>query len=304
VRRLLDDGLSVGVVADMNAGAGRLRRLVRELDVVSPNILSADLSARMVDFRPDWVFHLATYGAYPWQDDLSRATETNITGTARVLDAARRAGFECFVNAGSSSEYGAKDGPAAETDQLEPNSYYAITKAAATLLCSHVARREDVPIVTLRLYSVYGPHEESRRLVPQLLTSALSGSLPPLANPRTARDFVHVDDVCDAFLAAARATNMRRGSVYNVGSGQQTTLAELVRVVDELFGPLPEPRWGSLPDRPWDTSVWVADPSLIRREIGWHAVTDVRSGLIRTAAWLREQLGPAPGAAGRGPLVP
>src|SRR6185436_2537188 len=115
------------------------------------------------------------------------------------VQAGLRVGFEAFVNAGSSSEYGFKDHAPAETEWLEPNSDYAVTKAAATLYCRQVAVSGRLPLCTLRLYSIYGPYEEPTRLIPTLILHGTEGALPALAAPDTARDYVHVDDASEAY---------------------------------------------------------------------------------------------------------
>src|SRR5439155_23757872 len=122
-------------------------------------------------------------------------------------------------------------------------------------------------ISTLRLYSVYGPFEEPGRLMPTLVLAALEGRLPPLVDQAIARDFVHVEDVVDAYLVAAGEAGS--GEVYNVGTGTQTSLGELVRIAGEVFSFAPEPAWGSMAPRGWDTSTWVADSGQIRAEPGW-----------------------------------
>src|SRR5207248_2167482 len=125
--------------------------------------------------RPEWVLHLAVYGAYSFQNDLNQMLHSNILGTANLLQACERTGFASFINTGSSSEYGYKPYAPAETEVLEPNSYYAVTKATATHLCGYTSRRISLPVTTLRLYSVYGPYEEPRRFIPRLIMHGLRG---------------------------------------------------------------------------------------------------------------------------------
>jgi UDP-glucose 4-epimerase len=225
----------------------------------------------------DAVFHLAAHGAYSWQTDDRRILETNLLGTAAVLDAFPDARI---VIAGTSSEYGHKAHAPSEGEALEPNSAYAVAKAAASMY------GQLRGAVVLRLYSAYGPWEEPDRLVPTLLGHALEGRLPPLVSPRVSRDFVHVDDVCDAFLLALGAPS---GAVYNVGSGRQTSIAEIVDVVRGLAGVEAEPEYGSMPDRGWDTDVWVSDPSRIRAELGWEPSVGLEDGLRATLEWLRTE---------------
>lgn len=245
------------------------------------------LRGQLAEIRADWIFHLATHGAYPQQKDVEQIVQTNVAGTINLLEAALAVGFEAFVNTGSSSEYGFKDHAPSEDEWLEPNSAYAVTKAAGTLYCTHIARSTGAHVVTLRLYSVYGPFEEPTRLMPQLLGRSLRDTLPPLVGPDTARDYVYVDDVSDALVAAATRTNTT-GSVYNIGSGIQTPLRTVVDIVRRLRRIPTEPAWGSMPGRSWDTTTWIADNRRARAELGWQPRRGLEDGIALMAGWLDE----------------
>ena len=182
-------------------------------------------------------------------------------GTSNLLEACLRHSFEVFVNTGSSSEYGLKDHAPTEDESIDPNSTYAVSKAAATMLCRLAAVRTGANVCTLRLYSTYGPWEEPKRLVPALAVEGLRGRLPPLVDPTIARDFVWVGDVVDAYLAAGRVTHAEPGAVYNIGTGVQTTLADAVEATRTVLGLGVLPAWGSMPARSWDTNCWVAESS-------------------------------------------
>lgn len=217
---------------------------------------------------------------------MERILDVNLGGTARLLEACAGVGFEAFVHAGSSSEYGFKDHSPAEDEIVEPNSVYAVGKAAATDYGRFVARRDGVRVRTLRLYSVFGPWEDPPRLMPRIVSLGRAGTLPPFAAPETARDFVYVDDVCEAFLAAASAAEAPADAVYNIGSGVQTTLRDVAFAARSVFGVEAEPEFGTMASRSWDTSVWVSDPSRAARELDWTARTGVREGLERFSGWL------------------
>jgi nucleoside-diphosphate-sugar epimerase len=289
VRRLLADGHEVQAVVRPGSDRWRLSD-VADVRVAEADLRDADaVAAAVTGAHPEAVFHLGTRGAYSWQADAREILETNVLGTANVLDACARVGVAAIVNTGSSSEYGVKDHAPAETEPLEPTSVYGVAKAASTLLCTSVAREQALPVTTLRLYSVYGPWEEPGRFVPALAEAALRGTLPALASPRVARDFVWIGDVVDAYLLAASTSGA--GAVYNVGSGRQTTLAAAVDAARRVLGVSEEPSWGSMPDRSWDTEVWVADVAKIARELGWQPAVAFDEGFERTAAWLQSDPG-------------
>jgi nucleoside-diphosphate-sugar epimerase len=270
----------------------RLDELDGAAEVEAVELLDSEaIEAGVERARPDWIFHLAAHGAYSWQRDPERIMQTNLVSTVRLLGACRARGFEAFVHAGSSSEYGFQDHAPAESELPEPNSDYAVMKASATLHCRFVAQREDLHIVTLRLYSVYGPWEEPGRLMPTLVARGLEGKLPPLVSPDTPRDFVSVADADRAFLTAAERTDVERGSVFNIGSGRQTTLREVVEVARRELGIEAEPNWGTEPQRDWDAAVWVGDPRKAEAELGWRAEDDLETGFAALADWVRAHPG-------------
>lgn len=238
--------------------------------------------------RPDWVFHLAAFGAYASQTGLNRMVAANLMGCASLLDACVRQGIEAFVHTGSSSEYGLQDHPAVETDRLEPNSSYAITKAATTHYCQHTARSRDINAITLRLYSIYGPYEEPTRLIPTLILHGLRGTLPALVSPATARDFVYVDDAVESLLRLASAQHLPRGSIYNLCTGIQTHLEQVVTVARSLMHVDQKPVWSAMPARAWDTDTWVGCPDKLEQALKWRPTIPFELGLARTIEWLQD----------------
>lgn len=290
VRRLLRDGSRVVAVIRPGGSAWRLEGVRDAVELRETDLRDEEAVRGLVQAtRPEWLFHLSAHGAYSWQTEFRQIAETNLLATRALLHACSGHGCEAFVHAGSSSEYGFTDRPPPEGQLPEPNSEYAVTKAAATLLCRHFARSAGLPTVTLRLYSVYGAFEDPRRLIPTLLAHGLRGELPPLASPDTQRDFVAVADAVEAFVLAATTRSPEPGAVYNVGTGVGTTLAEVVQVARRLLGVEDEPAWGSMPGRPWDTGTWVSDSGKIRAELGWTPERDLERGLAETLEWLRAE---------------
>ncbi len=289
-RRLLREGHEVHLLLRPDYQSWRIDAIRDHIRLHELHLHDLDAVVRVVSqIRPDWIFHLAAYGAYSWQNDLQQMVRTNIQGTMNVLTACLKLGFDAFVNAGTSSEYGYKSEPPSETTFLEPNSHYAVTKASATLFCRYTAQREKAPVTTLRLYSVYGAYEDANRLIPALILNGLKGNLPPLVSPDTARDYVFIDDVVDAFLLAATARHGVPGEVYNIGTGIQTTIADAVAITKRVLHVTGEPVWGSLAQRAWDTNTWVADNTHAAAQLDWTPRYDFESGFKTTVEWLRKE---------------
>jgi UDP-glucose 4-epimerase len=288
-RKLCRDGYQVHLVVRPQSDRWRLNGLAEHAEVHEMDLIDAAAVRRLINaVEPDLIFHAAAHGAYPAQRDLHRMLAVNVLGTVNLLGACLERGFTGFVHTGSSSEYGFKDHAPREDEYLEPNSEYAVTKAAATLYCRHVAIDRGVNVTTLRLYSAYGPWEEPTRLIPTLIAKGLVGKLPDLASPDVARDYVYVDDVVDACVVTATAGE---GEIYNLGTGVQTTLSDAVEIARHVMGIDAEPRWGSMSERTWDTPVWVANPGHLERKLGWQARVGFTAGLRQTVDWLRETPG-------------
>lgn len=287
-RHLLRDGHELHLLVRRNYTAWRIETIRSDMQIHEIDLSDTDkLNTVVKRIRPDWIFHLAAYGAYSSQTNIHRMIQTNFMETANLIGACLKTDFEVFINTGSSSEYGFKDHAPDEIDWLEPNSYYAVSKASASLFCRYVAQSHGLNIITLRLYSVYGPWEEPTRLVPTLVMRGLQGKLPPLVSPDAARDFVYVDDACRAYLMAAVSDIAERGSIYNVGTGVQTSMKEVVEAAKHLMDIPDEPEWGIMPDRHWSTNIWVADNRKIREELSWQPRYSFEAGLSQTIRWFR-----------------
>jgi len=288
-RRLLVEGHELHLTIRPDHDDWRISEINPHIEPHRIDLLDRDGLRETVErIRPDWIFHLAVYGAYSWQQDFGTMQRTNVSGTQNLVDACAKVGFEAFVNTGSSSEYGFVDRPTSEDDPPDPNSAYAFTKAAATLFCRYAARLNDLPMITLRIYSAYGPFEDPLRLIPTVIVNGLKGRLPPLVGRDVARDFVYIDDVVEAFLLAAHGPISDPGAIYNVASGRQSSIGDVVALARAEFRIAEQPRWGSMEPRSWDTSTWAGRPDKIRRDLGWSASVQLEHGFKTFVRWFED----------------
>lgn len=262
-------------------------------DVPDDQIIAADLNDQNVVknmlgvVRPKTVFHCAAYGAYSFEKDAQLIYETNFNALVRLVELLSEHHIAAFVHAGSSSEYGTNSAAPTEGETCDPNSHYSVSKLSASEFLRYSGKKRNFPAVNLRLYSVYGPLEDTSRLMPNLVREAVKGKLPPLVSPGISRDFVYVDDVCAAFiLVAAKMNPALFGENINIGSGVKTSIADLVGIVQNEFAVSAEPSYNSMESRAWDLEEWYGNPQKAKSLIGWSATTSLKEGLQRLASWM------------------
>ena len=242
----------------------------------------------LVDAKPKTIFNLAAYGSYSSQKVYKKIYNTNFNVALDIIEIAKEYGFKCYVHAGSSSEYGTNSRKPAENDELSPNSHYAVSKVATSYAIKYYGKIEKLPVTNLRIYSAYGPWEEPDRLMPSLVSMAKKGKWPEFVNPLIARDFVYVDDVCEAFIMAANSIKKTSGNSYNIGTGKKTTIKALTLQCKKIFKISATPIFGTMCNRKWDLTDWHADVRKAKNEFGWMAKTSLNEGLRRVAIWQEE----------------
>lgn len=254
---------------------------IRQVDL----LIDSNLDNLLDDTRPRTVFDCVAYGAYSFEVDDELIYRTNFTFLTRLLSRLYSRGIASYVHAGSSSEYGDIAAGPAEDGPLAPNSDYAVSKVAAANLIYFYGKKKNLPCVNLRLYSVYGPLEDASRLIPSVVRAGLDGTYPEFVNPDVSRDFVYVDDACEAFVdAALKLSESDFGESYNIGTGIKTTIREVAKTAAVEFS-LPQEPVFTMPGRHWDVEDWYARIDKARDRLGWQARTPFADGLKRTVVW-------------------
>lgn len=250
-------------------------------------LIDSNLDALLDTVRPRTVFNCVAFGAYSFEKDDALIYQTNFDLTTRILERLTTRSLACYVHAGTSSEYGDNASGPDERALIAPNSAYAVSKASAAHLIYYYGRHRKLPCANLRLYSVYGPLEDSSRLIPAIVRCGVEGAYPPFVQPDISRDFVYVDDVTSAFVATAlHLTEADYGGSFNIGTGRQTTIGEIAVLARDLFRIPGEPQF-DMPPRSWDMPGWFANVEKARDRLHWSPRVSLRDGLLQTAAWYR-----------------
>jgi len=294
--RLIKGKDNIHIILRKSSDAWRIKDILKKLKLHYVDLINRQQVVQEVKkIKPKIIYHLATYGGYHFQKEPKKILETNIFSTLNLLSACAETGFDAFVNTGSSSEYGTKSKPMSEGDLLEPGTYYGIAKASQTLLCQYLAKNDNLPVATLRLFSPYGPYEEPTRLIPVLINSCLTGKELNLISPKVVRDFNFIDDVINAFLKVPSKINKLSGQIINIADGKQRTLKEVVNIITANIPCRSKVNWEmEKVGRPYDTDIWQANISKARKLLNWRPKYSLEKGLLKTIIWFeknREKFG-------------
>ncbi len=295
--RLLAEGFDVAGIDNLSYG-------VREQVPPAVEFHQDDIRGGGLEslFRgADVVYHLAAKNCIAdCQADPVETADINVTGTVRVFEAARRAGVPKVVYAESSALYeGVTRMPTPESE-VRPESFYAVSKLGGMAFADAYRRWSGMRLTALRYFCVYGPRQDYRRTIPPVMSAfilkLLKGKRPVIyGSGGKRRDFIYVDDVNDFHLLCAsdQRTDAR---TFNIGSGVSYSVREIYDRIATLLGTRIEPEYR--PDQAGEAEETLADISAARG-LGWAPKVDLREGLQRSIAFIRERVvtNPTPVAA-------
>jgi len=248
-------------------------------------IKNEDRTSLLNEIKPNVIINFAASGAYSFQSDFTSIVNSNLIFLEKVAKWSNE-NSTYLINAGTSSEYGANSAGPSENSLPKPNSFYAITKLAGTQLLEFYSSL-GLHSVVLRLYSVYGPKEDSSRLMPAVMRGVIKGDWPDFTDPLISRDFIYLDDVCSLILQLIQSKDENSDkifNVYNVGTGIKTTIGDLIKILELDFG-MPKVDRVNFPKRKWDVEDWYANIDKISQELEWRPAFDVNAGLLKMRDW-------------------
>lgn len=278
--RLVELGHQVRVLDDLSAG--------------DPSRLHQDVLFNRGDVRDrpklwtilhniDCVFHLAARVSVPESILYPREyNDVNVGGTVSVMEAMRDVGVKRVVLASSGTVYGEQPiQPVQESFRPNPRAPYAVSKIAAEYYVFTLGQLYGIETVALRIFNAYGPHQplppSHAPVIPLFMRQVLTGgSVVIFGDGRQTRDFIYIDDVVDALVAAALAPDVDR-QIINVGSGQEVSVRELVRHIERVT----RRKANVIENAGQDGGVsrLVADITLARQKLGFTPKVDIETGL-------------------------
>jgi UDP-glucose 4-epimerase len=284
VRALLHEGHEVTVLDDWSTGG---TEYLMGLDV---NLVTADILDRAaVDSAIEGhgvVVHLAAQTGVPGSvKDPYKDCETNVVGTLNVLIAARDHDVSRFVFASSNAPLGRQEPPATEDMAPLPISPYGASKLAGEAYCLAFNGSWGLGTVALRFGNVYGPYSAHKNSVVAKFFKDIRdrGTLTIDGDGSQTRDFIFVEDLCRAILLAVGGDVA--GEIFQISSGQETSIARLATMVADVAGKDVATTWG--PERVGDMVRNYARVSKAKTLLGWEAEVELHDGLLTTWEWMQ-----------------
>ncbi|MDX2038010.1 MAG: GDP-mannose 4,6-dehydratase [Isosphaeraceae bacterium] len=296
VERLVSDGHRVRGLVRYNGrdDRGQLDRIpaeiAREVEVVRGDLKDPEAIRKAVD-GCEWVMHLGALIAIPYsyQNPLD-VVQTNVVGTAHVLDACRsNSALERVVLTSTSEVYGtARFVPIDETHPLCGQSPYAATKIGSDALGESYHRAFGLPVAILRPFNTFGPRQSARAIIPTIISQALAGDTLRLGSLSPRRDLTYVKDTAAGFAAIA-ACDAAIGQVVNIGRGDDLTIGDLVELIGKILGRSLRVESDPARIRPEASEVGrlLAGTAKATALWGWTPSYTLEQGLAETIEWVR-----------------
>ncbi len=279
-RKLISQKNQVGLLIRKKSKNWRIRDLSGKIDLLQGDLTDlSNLKKIIQKYNPEFIYHFAAYGTTPaFQKDSETMLSVNVNGILNLIEAAK--GIP-IINIGTSSEYGLKKEAMLESNSCNPDNFYGKTKLLQTLYC------KELGIPTLRIFSAYGPWEESTRLIPVLINAKLKGEKLHLIN--SVRDYIYIDDVINALIKATEKYSKIKGEIINIGSGKQKSMKEILKDLNQIDSKKLKIDW-DFKEIQTEPKIWVANISKAKKILNWEPTTKLREGLKKTYDWFKGYL--------------
>ncbi len=258
----------------------------KNFSLLQTDIVNCDLTS--VFKKVDIIWHLAAQAGVraSWGDQFRLYSDYNILGTQRVLEAARVCGVSRLVYASSSSVYGdVNEFPMRETTYPKPVSPYGVSKLAGEHLCMLYATNYNLPTISLRYFTVYGPRQRPDMAFHKFIRAVLRSETPVLfGNGDQTRDFTYIDDIVDATWKAGILADAVPG-IYNIGGGSRISMNDVIDLMQDIMD---QPIHPVRSDRQkGDVRHTAADISAAAATLGYAPKTVLKDGLSQEVEWLK-----------------
>jgi nucleoside-diphosphate-sugar epimerase len=254
------------------------QRFVRSVRYVELDLtdIAAVTAFPFEDF--DYVVNLGGYIDHMlFKDGGQSVINAHFLALQHLISILPRKSLKRFVHVGSSDEYGNLPAPQHEDFREDPISPYSMAKVASSHLLQMLYKTEGFPAVILRLFLVYGPYQDERRFLPQVVKACLCDDEFAASEGNQVRDFCYVQDVVQAIILALRTRDVE-GQIFNIASGIPVSIRSIIETVQNIVGG-GKPQYGSVPYRVGENMALYANVQKAERVLRWRPKVDIEEGL-------------------------
>jgi len=285
VRALVACGHHVGALDISRDYTQRIADLLDRADFLEADLADSEAVAKIAaDWKPECCVHLAWY-VEPGQYLNSEKNTLALASSIRLIYSLAAAGCSHFVGAGTCFEYDLNLGYLHEDSATRPETLYAASKLSLSLIGKEIAALTDMKFAWGRIFYLYGPAEDKRRVVPAVATRLLAGAEFGATAGEQLRDFSHVDDIAAGFATIASAGGE---GIFNICSGIPYQMHYIMRQVAEATGRPELLKIGVVAPRAWEPPFISGDNTRLRG-LGWAPQYDLDNGIRSTVDWWKAQ---------------
>lgn len=284
-RRLVSLGAKVNVLLH-GEDDWRIRDLNNQISVFKCDIRNIEALRKIISrVKPQKAFHLAaSINLRNDFDLLSDLIDVNLKGTLNIAKCLSETGCDFLALAGSCDEYGRHSHVFKEDMKPDPLSYYSCSKTSSSLFCNVLVSHTPMAVATLRFFTVYGPAQDGKMFIPQLIISALKNKDMDMTGGKQTRDFIFVNDLVDACVSASLVQGIS-GETINICTGISYGIKDAAEMVLELMDRPIKLNVGAVPYREQEIWTVYGDCSKANNLLKWNAKIDLKTGLKKTVDW-------------------
>lgn len=262
---------------------------MQDIEYIQTDITNkVELQSALFGRNFDYVFNLGGYIDHSHYFNGGRQMiETHFVGLMNLIDCIDRTKLKGFVQIGSSDEYGNAPAPQGESIRERPIAPYSFAKTAASHFVETLYRTQGFPGVVIRLFLIYGPGQDGKRFLPQIIKAFLKDESVETTEGMQLRDFCYIEDGIEGIVKAA-VTNNAKGKIINVASGMPITIRGMIEKTVAIVGK-GKPVFGARPYRKGESMELYADISLAKSLFDWEPCVGLDDGLKRTIDYYKKE---------------
>ena len=262
-------------------------RLVEGVRYLHFDLTELENAKKYLNENFDYVVNLGGYINHQnFREGGRTRIETHFNSLQNLVEVLPRQRLKRFVQIGSSDEYGNAPAPQYEDQREQAISPYSLAKTACTHFLQMLHRTEKFPAVTLRLFLTYGPGQDTKRFLPQIIQGCLNNEIFPTSGGEQLRDFCYIDDTVSAIIKTLTKTGIE-GDVLNVASGEAVPIRTIIEKVC-MITRSGRPKFGEIAYRPGENMALYADISKVREILDWEPTISLDVGLKKTISFFTD----------------